>query len=225
MAQAERLTKPTDGPVSRLINRRISTRITRMLVRLGVSNPNAVTLFTGALGVLSALPYLLVDPLMAALAGFLVQLSSILDGVDGEIARMLGRKSRFGAYLDAVTDRIVDIASFGFASYAAALGVGLDAGASSLLSTLTVSAALMVSYVHARGEASLGTSIQLLGRLRPWASRDVRLFLLAVGSLLVPLLSWEALLATLVAVSIASYTYVAAKTVELWLLWRKGVIG
>ncbi len=219
------LSKPTDGPVSRLLNRRVSTRVTLLLVKLGVRSPNKVTLATGLFGVLAAMPYLYVDPVMAALAGILVQLASILDGVDGEIARLLGRKSKFGAYLDAVTDRIVDTVSFGFACYAAVLGVGLGPGDAVLLTMLVVSAALMVSYVHARGEASIGTSIQLLGRIRPWASRDVRLFMLAVGSVLVPVLGWWALLATLLLVSIASYAYVTVKTVELWLLWRQGVIG
>ncbi len=217
--------KPTDGPVSRLINRRVSTRITRLVVALGVRDPNKVTLVTGLIGVLAAMPYLLVDPVWAAIAGLLVELASILDGVDGEIARMLGRRSRFGAFLDAVTDRVVDTVSYGLAVYATVEALGLDAGISALLAVLVVSANLMVSYIHARGEASIGASLQLLGSIRPWASRDVRLFLLAVGSLLVPLLGWASLLYTLLIVSLLSYAYVAAKTVELWLLWRRGVVG
>ncbi len=219
------LGKPTDGPVSRLLNRRVSTRITRLVVRLGVRDPNKVTLVTGFLGVLAAIPYLFVKPLYAAIAGVLVQLASILDGVDGEIARMLNAKTRFGAYLDAVIDRIVDIVSFGLATYAVARALNLDSGVSALLATLIVSADLMVSYIHARGEASIGKSLQVLGSLRPWASRDVRLFLLALGSVLVPVLGWHALLYTLVIVSLLSYFYVAAKTIELWVLWRRGVVG
>ncbi|AEM37919.1 CDP-alcohol phosphatidyltransferase [Pyrolobus fumarii 1A] len=225
MSQAAKVAKPTDGPVSRLINRRVSWRVTRILVKLGVSNPNAVTIATGVFGVLAALPYLAVDPVMAAIAGLLVQLASILDGVDGEIARLLNRKSRFGAYLDAVTDRIVDIVSFGLATYAVVEALGIPRGVATLLATLIVSGDIMVSYVHARGEASIGTSIQLLGKIRPWASRDVRLFLLAVGSVAVPPMGWHALLAVLIFTSIASYAYVVAKTVELWLLWRRGEIG
>ncbi len=223
---ASRLGKPTDGVVSRTINRRVSTRVTRMLVRLGVRDPNKVTLATGILGVLAALPYLLVNPLWTAVAGLLVQLASILDGVDGEIARMLGRKSGFGAYLDATTDRIVDATSFTLATYAAVKGLGLDAGLAVLITGFVVSAALMVSYVHARGEASLRRSLQVTGRVRPWASRDVRLFILALGSVLVPLLpeplGWWELLATLIGIAVASYAYVAAKTIDLWLLWRSG---
>jgi len=220
------LGKPTDGIVSRAINRRVSTRITRLLVRLGVSDPNKVTLVTGLIGVLAALPYLTVDPWMVALAGILVQLASILDGVDGEIARMLGRKSGFGAYLDAVTDRIVDTVSFTLATYAVVEALRVPASVATLLTGYVVSAALMVSYVHARGEASLGVSLQVTGSIRPWASRDVRLFALAVGSVLVPLLpgrlGWYALAADLVGIATASYAYVAAKTIDLWLLWRRG---
>ncbi len=222
------LGKPTDGVVSRMINRRVSTRVTRLLVRLGVRDPNKVTIATGVFGVLAALPYLTVNPWMAALAGILVQLASILDGCDGEIARMLNRKSGFGAYLDAVTDRVVDAASFAFATYAVATALDLHPGVAALLSAYVVSAAMMVSYVHARGEASLRRSLQVTGVVRPWASRDVRLFVLALGSVLVPLLpgrlGWYELLAVLVGLATASYAYVAAKTIDLWLLWRRGAL-
>ena len=224
-----KLGKATDGVISRVVNRRVSSRVTRLLVRLGVRDPNKVTIVTGLLGVAAALPYLTANPIWVALAGILVQLASILDGVDGEIARLLNRRSGFGAYLDATTDRIVDAASFTLATYAAVKGLQLDAGTAVLITGFVVSAALMVSYIHARGEASLRRSLQITGRIRPWASRDVRLFVLAVGSIMVPLLpqplGWLELLAVLLGIAAASYAYVVAKTIDLWLLWRSGGLG
>ncbi len=210
-----RLGKVTDGPVSRLVNRRVSTRVTRLVYRLGVRDPNKVTVAVAVLGLLAPLPYLLIDPWLAALAGVLIQLASILDGVDGEIARLTGRTSRRGAFLDAMVDRFVDIVSFTLACYATSAALGLGSS-SALLTGFVVSADLMVSYLHARGEASLGKSPILIGKLRPWASRDVRLFGLAVSSILVPFLGWWALLAGLVLLALLSYAYVIAKMVEVF---------
>ena len=63
-----------------------------------------MTTFTFALGILSALLTLVSLPL----AGVLYQISSILDGVDGEIARASLRTSRLGGYIDSILDRYVD---------------------------------------------------------------------------------------------------------------------
>jgi len=55
-------------------------------------------------GVLSALVALVSPPV----GGLLYQLSSMMDGIDGEIARAGMRTSRFGGWLDSVLDRFVD---------------------------------------------------------------------------------------------------------------------
>ncbi len=91
-----------DGFVSRHLNRKISTEISAFLV--DKVTPNEMTAFTFALGILSALLTLVSLPL----AGILYQLSSILDGVDGEIARASLRTSRLGGYIDSILDRYVD---------------------------------------------------------------------------------------------------------------------
>ena len=44
------------------------------------------------------------------LAGVVIQLASIIDGCDGEIARLKYRSSRFGAWFDTVLDRYADVA-------------------------------------------------------------------------------------------------------------------
>ncbi|ASJ05852.1 CDP-alcohol phosphatidyltransferase [Thermococcus pacificus] len=91
-----------DGFVSRHLNRKISTEISALLV--DKVTPNQMTAFTFALGIFSALLTLVSLPL----AGILYQLSSILDGVDGEIARAQLRTSRLGGYIDSILDRYVD---------------------------------------------------------------------------------------------------------------------
>lgn len=42
-------------------------------------------------------------------AGLLAQLSSIVDGVDGSLARLKDMTSEFGGFLDSVLDRYADI--------------------------------------------------------------------------------------------------------------------
>ena len=97
------------GLVEVLFNRRLSTLLTRLLVRTPLS-PNQVTV----LSFLVLLPgaYLLSTGERIALigAGFLIQLSFTLDCCDGELARLRGLNSPFGAWLDGLLDRIAELA-------------------------------------------------------------------------------------------------------------------
>ena len=70
-----------------------------------------------------------VRPAALVLGGILVQAASILDGVDGEIARASLRESPFGGFLDSVLDRAADAAVLA----ALAVAAGLDATTWALL--------------------------------------------------------------------------------------------
>ncbi len=127
------LTKPTDGPVSRRLNRPLSTRLTMLLAPLRPS-PNLVTWLDCGLGVLAA-------AMLAAghgvVGGILTQTTSIVDGVDGEMARLQLHASRRGALLDGVLDRLAD------AAILAGLGVwALSAGVPAALTVALVAAAV-----------------------------------------------------------------------------------
>ena len=100
------LGKPTDGPVSRHLNRPISTRLTMALAPLRI-HPNVLSLAFFAVGMVAAWSLSAERGLMG---GLLVQVASVLDGVDGETARLLGMATPRGATLDAVLDRMVDAA-------------------------------------------------------------------------------------------------------------------
>lgn len=93
-----------DGFISRNLNRKVSTRISPYLV--DKFTPNQVTVFTFLLGMLSVV----VAFFSPALGGILLQISSTLDGLDGEIARAQMRTTKFGAWLDSVLDRYIDFA-------------------------------------------------------------------------------------------------------------------
>jgi phosphatidylglycerophosphate synthase len=103
------LYKPTDGLIARSIDRRVSLAITRRLLPTGIT-PNQMTLlatFVGAIGVLtvSRAGY------WNVLAGTaLFEAQGILDGCDGEIARIKHLHSRAGEWLDQMADDLLNIA-------------------------------------------------------------------------------------------------------------------
>jgi len=100
------LAKSTDGPVSRYLNRPVSTRLSMALAPLRPS-PNILSFVAFVFGVLAACLLAAERPLIG---GILVHLHSVLDGVDGESARLQLRTNLWGATLDNVLDRIVDAA-------------------------------------------------------------------------------------------------------------------
>jgi hypothetical protein len=110
------LRKPIDGAVAKY-DRHISLAISRRLMRLPIS-PNAVTVCAGlmglACGLLAAVGGYL--PMLVAAIGF--QANSILDGIDGEVARAKLLESRLGQWLDTLADDVSNL------SYAVGVGVG-----------------------------------------------------------------------------------------------------
>ncbi len=202
------LGKATDGFVARYINRRLSIRITKAIVKYRLPlTPNQVSVISFLVGVGAAATLALGRPLLAAI---LVQLSSIIDGVDGELARLLRMSSRLGAFLDAILDRLVDIAIIISLAYYVLHYVPHPSPQLPLIaSLLALSGDLMVSYIHARGEASLGLHPSRVGRIPNFSSRDVRLFIIFLGLILgKPLI-------TLLVIAITSYSYVISKFIEV----------
>jgi 1L-myo-inositol 1-phosphate cytidylyltransferase / CDP-L-myo-inositol myo-inositolphosphotransferase len=183
------LRKPSDGFVARWLNRPLSLRVlTPALLRVWPSvTPNRVSLLAFGAGAAAGLLFAIGQPVAGALA---VHLSSLLDGSDGEVARLKALASRFGTYLDAVLDRLADgLMLLGVLVYlldSAALGA-LIGNQQPTVVVASVGAALvgtlMVSYTSTKAEMELGHrySGALVGAGR---GRDLRLLILAVGGLL-----------------------------------------
>ena len=96
------LVKPTDGIYARF-NRSISIPISRQLIKFPIT-ANMVTLFTLGVGIASAI-YFALGGYWNTLAGaFLCLTASILDGCDGEVARLKLQESAFGCWLETVCD-------------------------------------------------------------------------------------------------------------------------
>lgn len=117
------LVKPSDGPVSRHLNRPLSLLITRVCVALGV-RPNAMTVLVALAGLLGA--YCAAHPEYPAqvLGALLFQLHSIIDGCDGEIARLTRRFGKHGALLDSLVDDTSNTLFFAGLSYGVATRLG-----------------------------------------------------------------------------------------------------
>ena len=93
-----------DGFVSRNLNRRISRPVARLLVRTPAT-PDQVSVASLGIALASFFCFAYGYNIVAAL---LAQTSSIVDGVDGDLARMKRMGSAFGGFLDSVLDRYAD---------------------------------------------------------------------------------------------------------------------
>lgn len=103
------LGKDSDGPVSRFLNRPVSTRISMAVAHLPVS----ADLLSIAVAVIAVGAGLLLAAGYGIAGGIAVHAVSVLDGVDGEISRLRMRASARGALLDGILDRISDAAIIG----------------------------------------------------------------------------------------------------------------
>ena len=156
----------------RVVSRYIDTirvPLVRGLASIGV-RPNHLTILGALIAVASG--YVASQGQLPA-AGMIFLAGSLLDGLDGALARHTGSSSRFGAYLDSVLDRVGESAILigliaHFSEQGDEIGV-IFAGAA-------LAASMLVSYARARAEG-LGLSS---GGIVP-APRPVRVVILAVG--------------------------------------------
>ncbi len=144
--------------------------IARFISWTGVS-PNVVT-FTGFVLMIGVAVVLAWGHLFWG--GVLITAVVLFDAIDGILARMTSRTSRFGAFLDSTLDRFSEAVIY--------LGLfiylnGQDQNLELILIYATVVGSLMVSYARARAE---GIGVQLKDGL---FTRFERVFLLVVGLL------------------------------------------
>jgi CDP-L-myo-inositol myo-inositolphosphotransferase len=112
------MSKPQDGFVSRFLNRPISSRITRLLVKFPI-HPSAFTATIFVLPVIATVYLVRGDYVSLVIGAAIFQVFSILDGCDGEIARAKNLESKLGERLDNVCDFLASLL------YVLALGWGL----------------------------------------------------------------------------------------------------
>jgi phosphatidylglycerophosphate synthase len=132
------LIKDSDGLMSRYFARPISISVSRQLAPHGVT-PNQMTIVSGTIGVAAAPFFLSASPAMQVIGGLLFVAHSVLDGCDGELARLTFRESRLGGLLDFFSDNLVHVAIFACMAVGWSLAEGaswpLLLGASAVLGT------------------------------------------------------------------------------------------
>ncbi len=102
------------------LNRPVAALIVRMVYNTRIT-PNGLTYFSLFLGLLAAFFFSRGDYLYFILGGVFTQLSSVVDGADGMLARAKNISSDYGGHLDLLFDRIID--------FSLAIGTAMGAGA------------------------------------------------------------------------------------------------
>ena len=214
--------KPLDGAIAARLNRTLSQRVVTpaLLALFPRITPNQVTVIAFAVAVAAAAGFSVGAPIAAAL---LVALASVLDGSDGEVARLTYRSSPYGAFLDAVLDRAADGILFTGAAIYLATDTHLGAllGGAQVPLVLSVSGAALLghlSYTTAKAAIDLGHRYRgtLLGGGR---GRDLRLLLVTLGALAAAV-EPMALLVALAAVGLLSAWIVVVRLHRSW--WAAG---
>ncbi len=152
---------------------RILVPVASRLIRV---NPNLVSwvAFLGAVG--AGFAFFLGGAAFLGLALGLILVNAYLDALDGKIAKMTGKASLRGDFLDHVLDRYADVFMIG--------GIAFSAYCDLRIGTLALLGVLLTSY--------MGTQAQAVGQGRRYAGllgRADRLVLLFLGALLQLLVS------------------------------------
>ncbi len=172
------LTKLTDGPVSKFLNRPLSIRISKLLAKTKLT-PNSISFSSFILCLLSSYFFSLGSYIYIAIGGLLSQSASVIDGCDGEVARLKFQQTEYGAWFDAVLDRYAD----------ALIILGMTYGywklhgntAIWIIGFIALAGSFMNSYTATKYD-SIFKKRKKKPKIR--IGRDVRLFLIMTGALL-----------------------------------------
>jgi len=174
------LKKTTDGPISRYLNRPLSIRITRYLLKTYIT-PSSVSFFSFILAILGALFFFLGGYSNLVIGALLAQVASVIDGCDGEIARLKFQVTEFGGWFDAVLDRYADaFLLFGLTYYVYAANRDIFAP---FIGFLAIIGTFMNSYTADKYDGLMKRRLKS-GKYYFRLGRDVRMFIIFVGALL-----------------------------------------
>ncbi|MBV9290068.1 MAG: CDP-alcohol phosphatidyltransferase family protein [Hyphomicrobiales bacterium] len=186
------LVKETDGFMARHLERPISLRISRLLAPTSLT-PNQTSLISVLIGVCGGPFFLFQSALWQTVGALMFLAHSILDGCDGELARLKFEESRWGGVLDFWGDNVVHAVIFGCMalgwSHAAGAAWPLWAGAAAVLGTLGSAGFVYWRLMRPKGDAGVQfTSVSAeperpLARLLDAASRRDFIYLVLILAL------------------------------------------
>src|SRR5512139_437502 len=156
------LVKNTDGFMARHVERPISLRITRRLASTGIT-PNQITLISVGIGLCGAPFFLSTHWLWQTVGALLFLAHSILDGCDGELARLRFQESRLGGIIDYWGDNVVHIVVFACMAIGWSLSVSalwpLLLGIAAVLGNLGSAGFVYWRTMHVKNGGPLFTSV------------------------------------------------------------------
>ena len=150
---------------------RITRPVVGLLARTSIT-PNTLTLIGFLFAVAAAVIIYLGHPFAG---GLVVLFAGLFDMLDGALARMSNRTTRFGGVLDSTLDRLSEAVLL---LAVMALFITNGAGGYAVLAGASLVGSFMVSYIRARGEV-IG-----LEMTEGWFTRTERVIVLALGLLL-----------------------------------------
>ncbi|NOZ52009.1 MAG: NTP transferase domain-containing protein [Gammaproteobacteria bacterium] len=172
--------KPNDGPVAHYLNRPFSVRFSRYLVQRDVT-PNQISLFSFLCSVLAAGLFMLGGYFFLIVGGVIAQFASIIDGCDGEVARLKYQSSNSGGWFDAVLDRYADaFLLFGLTWHLLAVDAS---GWVLLVGFMAIIGSFMLSYTADKYDNLMREWVQAGGKAGLRMGRDVRVFLIFLGAI------------------------------------------
>jgi len=171
--------KPTDGPVSRYLNRPLSVLFSRHLAKRDIT-PNQISLFSFLCSLLAAGLFMLGGYISLLIGGVLAQFASIIDGCDGEVARLKYQSSDLGGWFDAVLDRYADaFLLFGLTWHLLAKEAN---GWVLFTGFMAIIGSFMLSYTADKYDNLMRAHIKAAGKAGLRMGRDVRVFLIFLGA-------------------------------------------
>lgn len=207
--------KPQDGLVSRTINRPVSRAISRIALRFPGVTPMHGTIAAALIGVVMALCLFLGGEAGMVAGALLFQAASIVDGVDGEIARATQRSSIRGAMLDTLCDAATNLAFIAGLTFNLWQQGEQEAAAAGAIGLAMLALGLTMLGLRSRAVGGPFTFDVVKNQLRGEPSRQAR-FLAAIGSRDV----YAFIFAVLVVIGFASEALIVfAVVVAGWLLF------
>ena len=197
--------KKEDGFISFYLNRKISLKISSKLCNFNIS-PNLMTTISFLVAIAGSIFFLSGKYLYTILGGIAIQIASIIDGCDGEIARMKFLASRYGAWFDTILDRYADAIITTFITYNG--WVIYKENIIWILGFFSLLGFIMASYSRKEYELRYGEKMHG-GIMDKLSKRDIRLFSMFIGSF------FNMAFEFMVAIAILHHVTI------VWNLWRK----
>jgi CDP-L-myo-inositol myo-inositolphosphotransferase len=170
--------KPSDGPVARHLNRPLSRWITKYLIRTPAT-PNLISFVSWLLSCMAAILFAIGGYPALALGGLIAQFASVIDGCDGEVARLKHSASLSGGWFDAILDRYADaFLLFGLTWHAFSAN---NTHLSLVIGFAAIIGSFMISYTADKYDGLMAR--RLRGAVYFRLGRDIRVFIIFLGAL------------------------------------------